>query len=67
MLVLTRYAKQGIRIGDDVLVTVLGITEDDHGEQLIRIGIQAPKSKKILREELWNENQVEKADAINKA
>lgn len=63
MLVLQRYVKEGVRVGDDLLVTVLEIDKD--GES-VRLGFLAPDSTRILREELWNKNQVEKADAADK-
>jgi carbon storage regulator len=47
MLVLSRKLNETIRIGDDIRVTLLGID----GEK-IKIGIEAPKSTKIFREEL---------------
>jgi carbon storage regulator len=48
MLILTRRIGETLRIGDDVSVTVMGI----HGHQ-IRIGIQAPKSVPVHREEVF--------------
>ena len=62
MLVLQRYVKEGVRVGDNVLVTVLEIDKD--GES-VRLGFLAPDSTRILREEIWNKNQVEKADATD--
>ena len=47
MLALTRRADEAILIGDDIVVTVLGI----EGGQ-VRIGIEAPSRIKILRDEL---------------
>lgn len=47
MLVLSRRVGEKIRIGHDVVVTVLAIK----GSQ-VRIGIDAPTSLTILREEL---------------
>lgn len=49
MLVLTRRANQSIMIGSDVVVTVLEV----HGEQ-VRIGIKAPRSVTVHREELYH-------------
>ncbi|MEA3182854.1 MAG: carbon storage regulator, partial [Gammaproteobacteria bacterium] len=49
MLVLTRRVGEGIMIGDCILLKVLGV----HGRG-VRVGIQAPKSVDILREELFN-------------
>jgi carbon storage regulator len=47
MLVLTRSINESLKIGPDVTVTVLGVS----GSQ-IRIGIEAPKSIIVLREEV---------------
>ncbi len=49
MLVLTRRANQSIMIGSDVVITVLEV----HGEQ-VRIGIKAPRSVTVHREELYH-------------
>jgi carbon storage regulator len=47
MLVLSRKLGQKIKIGDNVWITVVDI---DRGK--IRLGIEAPKSLPIYREEL---------------
>lgn len=47
MLILTRRTDERVLIGDDVQVTVLGVK----GNQ-VRIGIAAPESVHIVREEL---------------
>lgn len=47
MLVLTRKADQKIRIGKDIIITILKV----QGEQ-VSIGIEAPKKLPIVREEL---------------
>lgn len=47
MLVLTRKLNESIRIGDDILITVVGV---DRGK--IRLGIAAPQDVKIMRSEL---------------
>ncbi len=56
MLVLTRKAEEGIRIGNDVRIVVLS-TARGH----VRIGIDAPSGVSVLREEVHarvaNENQ----------
>jgi len=49
VLVLTRRAGQRIRIGEDVTVVVVGI--DGAGQ--VRLGIEAPRSTQVLREELY--------------
>jgi len=47
MLVLTRRVSESIRIGDDIVVTVVQIAPGK-----VRIGIEAPSGCMILREEL---------------
>ncbi len=49
MLVLTRKLGQSLRIGDSISVTIQGI----HGNQ-VRIGIEAPKTVQVHREEIYN-------------
>lgn len=50
MLVLTRSMKQSIVIGTDVVVTVLEIRGDQ-----VRLGISAPRSVSVHREEVFAE------------
>ena len=50
MLVLARRANQSIVIGRDVVVTVLEV-RGDH----VRLGIQAPRSVDVHREEIFLE------------
>ena len=47
MLVLTRKLQEQIKIGDDVVITILQI----RGKS-VRVGIQAPRSMRVLRAEL---------------
>tara|TARA_B100001996_G_scaffold298022_1_gene238417 strand:- start:253 stop:462 length:210 start_codon:yes stop_codon:yes gene_type:complete len=49
MLILTRRVGESLRIGDDVSVTVLGIK----GSQ-VRLGVNAPKSVPVHREEVYD-------------
>ena len=49
MLILTRNPQQSIKLGDTIEVKVLAI----NGNQ-VRIGLEAPKTVTILREELKN-------------
>ena len=49
MLVLTRRVGESIMIGDDVVVTVLGT---NRGTQ-VRLGITAPNSIAVHREEIY--------------
>jgi carbon storage regulator len=50
VLVLTRRANQSIMIGADVVVTVLEVRGDQ-----VRIGIEAPRSISVHREEVFRE------------
>ena len=50
MLVLTRRANPSIVIGDGVIVTVLEVRGDQ-----VRLGINAPRSVPVHREEVYNE------------
>jgi carbon storage regulator CsrA len=47
MLVLTRKLQEQIKIGDDVVITILQIRG-----QAVRVGIQAPRTVRVLRAEL---------------
>jgi carbon storage regulator len=57
MLVLTRRPNESILIGDDITVTILGVTPGG-----VRVGIDAPRDKRINRTEIvlavGDENQL---------
>ncbi len=55
MLVLTRYTKQSINIGDLIKITILGNSQGQ-----VRIGIEAPDDIKIWRKEIYERIQEEK-------
>jgi carbon storage regulator len=59
MLILTRRVGETIKIGDNVDVTVLGII---HGHQ-VRIGISAPKSVAVHREEIYKRIKAEELNS----
>lgn len=56
MLVLTRKIGEKIRIGDDVVITLLGVRGNQY-----KIGIDAPKHISVDREEI---HQAKKAGKI---
>ncbi len=58
MLILTRRTGEKLVIGDNVVVTVLGVK----GNQ-IRIGIDAPREVQVHREEIYQRILKERADA----
>src|ERR1700749_1401985 len=48
MLILTRRPGERVVIGEDVLITVMGVSG-----QTVRLGIAAPEGLPIYREEIW--------------
>jgi carbon storage regulator len=54
MLILTRRIGESVVIGDDIKLTVLGVK----GSQ-VRLGIDAPKTVSVHREEIYDRIQKE--------
>jgi carbon storage regulator len=52
VLVLTRRPGESVMIGDDVVITVLDVRGD-----VVRVGIKAPRSVQVHREEVYRELQ----------
>ena len=48
MLVLTRRSSEALKVGDDVTITILGISGDR-----VRIGVSAPRSIPVHRAEIY--------------
>ena len=61
MLILTRKVGESLVIGDDVSIIVLGVK----GNQ-VRIGVDAPKSVSVHREEIYKKIQDEKENGGNR-
>jgi carbon storage regulator len=58
MLVLTRKLGESIRIGDTIIVKVV-----DLDNRHVKLGIEAPKSISVNREEIYERIQKENQDA----
>jgi carbon storage regulator len=58
MLILTRKLGETIRIGPDIVVTVLAV----NGNQ-VRVGIEAPKDVAVHREEVFERIKRERTTA----
>ena len=56
MLILTRRVGETVMIGDEVTVTILGVK----GNQ-VRVGVNAPKTVAVHREEIYERIQREEA------
>lgn len=62
MLQLSRKAGETIVIGDDIRVTVMQVAGGS-----VRVGIEAPRSVPVYREELWLAVQAENRAAAEAA
>jgi carbon storage regulator len=60
VLVLTRRPGESIMIGDEVVVTVLDVRGD-----VVRVGIKAPRTVQVHREEVYLELQKANRDAAS--
>ncbi|HHX23587.1 MAG TPA: carbon storage regulator CsrA, partial [Thermoanaerobacterales bacterium] len=60
MLVLARRVEEGILIGNDIIIKILEIDKDR-----VKIGVEAPKSMKVLRLELYEDVSIENKKAID--
>jgi len=54
MLALSRFKGESIRIGDDIVVQIVGIKDDK-----VRLGIEAPKGVSVHRQEVYEAIQRE--------
>ena len=62
MLVLTRKVNQSILIGEDIHITILEVDGDK-----VSIGIDAPRSVKIVRSELLEETRNLNLESVSSA
>lgn len=61
MLVLSRKLDQRIKIGEDIEIVVVSISGD-----AVRLGIEAPRSVKVLRSEVYAEILDQNREAVLK-
>jgi len=62
MLIVTRRAGEKIMLGDDIVVEVMEVAGNT-----VRIGIQAPRSLPVYREEIWDAVRAENRAAAEAA
>ena len=60
MLILSRKTDQQIKIGDDITLTII----ESRGDQ-VKIGVEAPKSIKVFRQEVFSAIKSENTAALN--
>jgi carbon storage regulator len=58
VLVLSRKAEQSLIVGDDIVISVLGIEGDR-----VKLGIEAPRSVRVLRAEVFQQVRSANEDA----
>jgi len=61
MLVLSRKSNENIVIGDDIIIKVVRLEGD-----VVKIGIQAPASVSVHRQEVYDEIQKSNKEAVSK-
>lgn len=52
MLILSRKVDEKIKIGGEITITLIGISGDQ-----VKIGVEAPKSIKVFRQEVFDDIQ----------
>ena len=60
MLILSRKIDQKIRIGDDIVLTIIDVKGDQ-----VKIGVEAPSDVKVYRQEVFSAIQSENTAANN--
>jgi len=62
MLIITRRPGEKIMLGDDIVLHVMEIVGNS-----VRVGIQAPRSLPVYREEIWEAVRAENRAAVEAA
>ncbi len=62
MLIITRRAGEKVMLGDDIVVEVMEVVGNT-----VRIGISAPRSLPVYREEIWDAVRAENRAAADTA
>ncbi|MDR0497095.1 MAG: carbon storage regulator CsrA [Treponema sp.] len=62
MLILSRKTNEKIMVGDDISVSIIEIRGDQ-----VRIGVEAPKSVKVFRQEVFDAIRAENKAAAQSA
>ena len=57
MLVLSRSRLESIIIGDHIKITIIDVRGDK-----VRVGVQAPRTVSVHREEIWDKIQEQKGE-----
>ena len=59
MLILSRKLDEKIKIGEDITITIIELKGDQ-----VKIGVEAPKSVKVFRQEVFDAIQKENKAAV---
>ena len=62
MLILSRKTNEKIMIGDDISISIIEIRGDQ-----VRIGVDAPKTVKVFRQEVFDAIKAENKAAVESA
>ncbi|MBR1536429.1 MAG: carbon storage regulator CsrA [Treponema sp.] len=58
MLILSRKVDEKIKIGNDISIQIIGIAGDQ-----VKIGVDAPKTVKVFRQEVYDDIQRQNREA----
>lgn len=60
MLILSRKVDEKIKIGNDISIQIIGISGDQ-----VKIGVDAPKTVKVFRQEVYDDIQRQNKEAAS--